>query len=387
VKQDLKTKTKQGDFVAADRARTFVTLLVVIYHAASDYTYFGHGDRQRWIGFDLIVLFADSFFMPLMFFISGLFVWDSLDRKGAIVFLRDRLWRLGIPFLVSIFVLMPIAYYPSFLHYHLPGTTDFNFFHFWARTLTVGPWPSGPVWFLWVLLVLNVVAAVLWRSIPRAILWLEDRLEANRARPLVLFAGAVLLTLVIYVPLRAIVGADDWLAFGPISVQTSRIPLYAVYFLAGLTVGAGSFKRELFASRGAFAKQWLLWTTAALAALICIVALAYKNELSPDTRLRDLAQGIAFAVFCAAMSFAALAVAVRFSKHDSIAWRFLDAMSPVAYGIFLTHFIFIIWLQYAIYQTSISALIKFAFVFLGALSGGWITTRALRSIPLIARMI
>ena len=40
---------------------------------------------------------------------------------------------------------MPIAYYPSFLRYHLPGTTDFNFLHFWWRTITVGPWPSGPV--------------------------------------------------------------------------------------------------------------------------------------------------------------------------------------------------------------------------------------------------
>ncbi len=51
---------------------------------------------------------------------------------------------------------MPIAYYPTFLRYHLPGTTDFNFFHFWWRTLTVGPWPSGPAWFLWVLLALDM---------------------------------------------------------------------------------------------------------------------------------------------------------------------------------------------------------------------------------------
>ena len=61
-----------------------------------------------------------------------------------------------MPFLISIFVLMPIAYYPTFLRYHLPGTTDFNFFHFWWHTLTIGPWPSGPAWFLWVLLALDV---------------------------------------------------------------------------------------------------------------------------------------------------------------------------------------------------------------------------------------
>ena len=37
---------------------------------------------MRWLGFDLVVLFCDSFFMACMFFISGLFVHDSLSRRG-----------------------------------------------------------------------------------------------------------------------------------------------------------------------------------------------------------------------------------------------------------------------------------------------------------------
>jgi hypothetical protein len=52
-------------------------------------------------------------------------------------------WRLGVPFLVSISVLMPIAYYPTSLRYHLPGTTDFNFLHFWWHALTVGSLAVG----------------------------------------------------------------------------------------------------------------------------------------------------------------------------------------------------------------------------------------------------
>ena len=104
--------------VAFDRARTFVTLLVVIHHSVVNFTYFGNGDRMRWLGFDLIVLFNDSFFMACMFLISGLFVHDSLARRGWADFLRERLWRLGVPLSISIFVLIPIAYYASFLRYH-----------------------------------------------------------------------------------------------------------------------------------------------------------------------------------------------------------------------------------------------------------------------------
>src|SRR6185437_12510943 len=58
---------------ALDRARTFITLLVVLHHSVVNYTYFGNGDKARWLGFDLIVLFNDSFFMACMFLISGVF--------------------------------------------------------------------------------------------------------------------------------------------------------------------------------------------------------------------------------------------------------------------------------------------------------------------------
>src|SRR5260370_20869788 len=68
---------------ALDRARTLITLLVVLHHSVINYTYFGHGDRMRWLGFDLVVLFNDSFFMACMFFISGLFVSGSLAPPGS----------------------------------------------------------------------------------------------------------------------------------------------------------------------------------------------------------------------------------------------------------------------------------------------------------------
>src|ERR1700733_9532602 len=86
---------------AFDRARTFIVMLVLLHHSVVNYTYFGSGDRMRWLGFDLIVLFNDSFFMACMFLISGLFVCESLTQRGAANFLANRAWRLGIPFLVS----------------------------------------------------------------------------------------------------------------------------------------------------------------------------------------------------------------------------------------------------------------------------------------------
>jgi surface polysaccharide O-acyltransferase-like enzyme len=375
---------------AFDRARTFVILLVLLHHSVINYTYFGHGDSMRWLGFDLVVLFNDSFFMAFMFLISGWFVRDSLARKGAAIFLRDRAWRLGVPFLISVLVLMPIAYYPTFLRYHLPGTTDFNFLHFWWRTITVGPWPSGPAWFLWVLLALDVLAAAVWVAAPRAVQALGQFIFNLRARPMTAFVLFLIVSNAAYLPMRLAFGDVSWLELGrfPLPIQTSRILLYAAYFFVGVGVGAVSLRVGLLAENGEFAKRWRVWLAfaAPFYAAILILVYAHHNWMDFDSPplVWKVGYGLAFASFSAAMAFTVPAIFLRFAGSN---WKLLDAMQPSAYGIYLVHYIFIIWLQYVVYDHSWPAFVKFAIVFAGTLSMSWGLTVLLRKIPIVARMI
>lgn len=377
--------------VALDRARTVITLLVLVHHSVVNYTHFGSGDNMRWLGFDLVVLFNDSFFMACMFLISGLFVHDSLMRRGAANYLGRRAWRLGIPFLISIFVLMPIAYYPTFLRYHLPGTTDFNFFHFWWHTLTIGPWPSGPAWFLWVLLALDIIAAALWSVAPRVLVALGWGIVALRNRPMIAFAAFLLVSVVAYLPMHLIFGDTSWLEPGgyPLPIQTSRILLYASYFFAGAGIGAVSLKAGILADNGEVAKRWPVWLGFALLFYGAILLLVYVHHHwvvdfnAPPLSWRT-GYGLAFALFSAAMTFTVLAMSLWLAESE-LGW--LDAMQPSAYGIFLTHYIFIIWLQYAIYDYSWPAAVKAAVVFASTLALSWGLTASLRKIPAVARMI
>jgi surface polysaccharide O-acyltransferase-like enzyme len=377
--------------VPFDRARTFIILLVLLHHSVINYTYFGHGDSMRWLGFDLIVLFNDSFFMAFMFFISGLFVRDSLVRKGPAIFLRDRVWRLGVPFLLSVVVLMPIAYYPTFLRYHLPGTTDFNFLHFWWRTLTVGPWPSGPAWFLWVLLALDAVAAAVWWIAPRFIPTLGQLIFSARNRAMMAFVVFLIVSITAYLPMHLAFGDVSWLELGrfPLPIQTSRILLYTAYFFVGVGVGAINLRAGLLADSGELAKRWPVWLAFAVAFYGAILVLVYAHhnwvaDFDSPPLLWKVGYGLAFAMYSAAMAFTVSAVFLRFAKFS---WRLLDALQPAAYGIYLLHYIFIIWLQYAVYDYSLSAGVKFAIVFAGTLSMSWVLTVILRKIPVVARMI
>jgi len=383
--------TMPARIVAFDRARTFITLLVLVHHSVVNYTYFGNGDHAHWLGFDLVVLFNDSFFMACMFFISGLFVRDSLVRSGPARFLRQRAWRLGVPFLLSIFVLMPIAYYPTFLRYHLPGTTDFNFFHFWWHTLTIGPWPSGPAWFLWVLLALDAIAALVWLVAPGLIEALGRLVFSMRNRPITALVAFLMFSTAIYLPMRLAFGDASWLEPGgyPLPIQTSRILLYAGYFFAGVGVGALNLSVGVLSESGEVAKRWPVWSALALVFYGAILLLVYAHHNwvadfnSPPLDWR-IGYGVAFALFGAAMTFAEPAIFLRFAKGN---WRFMDALRPSAYGIFLVHYIFIIWLQYALYDHPFPAAIKAAIVFAGTLSLSWALIAALRKIPFVARMI
>jgi hypothetical protein len=386
-----RTVTATERIVPLDRARTFITLLVVLHHSVVNYTFFGNGDRMRWLGFDLIVLFNDSFFMACMFFISGLFVRDSLARRGPGNFLANRAWRLGVPFAISIFVVTPIAYYASFLRYHLPGTTDFNFFHFWWHTLTIGPWPSGSAWFLWVLLALGAVAALLWAAVPRMIETLGRLIYAGRDRPMIAFAAFLIFSIMVYLPMHLIFGDSSWLEPGhyPFPIQTCRILLYAGYFFTGVGVGAVSLKSGMLAEDGALVQRWTVWPAFAFAfyGAILLLVYAHHNWLadfnSPPLWWRA-AYGLAFAMFSAAMTFTVPAIFLHFAR--SSLWL-LDAMRPSAYGIYILHFIFLIWLQYIVYDPAFPAFVKFVIVFTGTLSMSWALTVLLRKIPLVARTI
>jgi hypothetical protein len=370
---------------ALDRARTFITMLVLIHHSVIAYTYFGHTDRQSFLGFDGVVLFTDSFFMAAMFFLSGLFVWPSLRRKGTSWFLRDRCWRLGLPFAVCALVLMPLAYYAVELRLH----PEVSFVAFWWNTITVGPWPSGPAWFVWVLLALDVLAAIVYLAAPGFVEAIGRLSLASFVRPGLFVSALLIASIIVYVPAVLYFGASRWFAVGPIAIQASRILLYLVYFFAGVGIGAVPFDEGLLAGDGGLARRWPVWLMATIASYGCIIALIYiKHAVLPDVNHQplwwEIAYALAFVAYSAAQTFNILALFLRFSNDGS---SIFDSLRDSAYGIYLIHYVPVLWLQYALYDFSfgpvmqLSAIIKAIIVFALTLVFSWGATAALRKIP------
>jgi hypothetical protein len=338
-------------------------------------------DSERFFGFDLFCAWQDVSLMSLMFFLSGLFVPSSLARKGAATFMSDRLFRIGLPLVLVVMFLMPVTYYPT---YSVTAANP-SVSGYWQQLTALPFWPCGPQWFLWQLVGLNILAAVLHRFVPT---WSESlgRLAAvGGAQPIRLFAALAGFSALVYVPMALIYSPWEWLSYGPFSFQLSRSLHYLVYFFAGCAVGAYGLGRGLLARNGALARQWPTWLAVSVAGFV-LWALP-TSQMIGDAQASlevQIAASLGFVLACASGCFALLASCLRFAAERT---RILDSLSVNAYSMYLLHYIFVVWLQFALLPASLPAIGKAAIVFGGTLALSWSAAAALGNVAWDSHLI
>ncbi len=378
--------------------RGLVTLLVLVHHSVLAYHPFAPApaasllaspqwwpvfpivDSSRWTGFALLVGFNDTFFMSLMFFLSGLFLWPSLQRKGTGRYLRERARRLGIPFVASVLVLAPLAYYPSYLQTGQTGISGFV-----GEWLSLGFLPAGPAWFLWLLLGYGSIIAGVARVAP-AIGPRLGRLAGGAARrPWRFAAGLLLASAATYVPMAIAFNALAWATWGPLAVQTSRVVHYFVYLLAGMAVGARGLERGLLSADGRLARRWLRCVVGALLAFAVgtVVTLISLDPQHPLPHVEAIA-AVAFVVSCAGIAVAALAVASRFLTRPG---RLALSLRDNAYAMYLLHYAIATWLQYALLPAALPALAKGVLVVAMTIVLSWSLAAGVRRVAWVRRLV
>jgi acyltransferase-like protein len=322
-------------------------------------------DRERWFGLDLFCAWQDVSLMSMMFFLSGLFVPSSLARKGSRKFLSDRFVRIGMPFVLVVLLLMPLAYYPAYR----VSASDPSASAYWQSWLALPFWPCGPQWFLWQLLLLNVLAAAMHRFVPA---W-TDRLgrlaEAVRDQPVRFLLILSCASAIAYIPLALVYLPWEWTHASLFSFQVSRPLHYLVYFFAGFAIGARPLDRGLLACDGPLAQRWLAWLGVGLIGFGLWAAPTSTTLDDPNAPLPlQLVAGIGYVLACASGCFALVAVCLRFASERR---RTLDSLSANAYGMYLLHYVFVVWMQFALMEVALFAVAKAAIVFAVALTLSW----------------
>jgi glucans biosynthesis protein C len=389
---------RQDRAIWLDYLRGFITVLVVAHHSSLAYTTFARFNPQaynasthpivdtaRAYGLDLFEDFNDVFFMSLMFLISGIFVLPALARKGRRTFIRDRFYRLFIPFVIAVTFLMPLGYLASWRLAH----GNCNLRAFIVDFITVEHWPPGPPWFIAILFFFNVIVAVCylrWR--PTLERWAAG-LAGLAGKPFRVLLLWYFLSLSLFLPLVLIFGGSAWIGIGPFAFQLSRILLYFGYFVLGMLIGTGGTNAGLLAEGSAFMKKAPLWAILCLLAYVGlklaggpISALADQNKIN-EIQARLLYRPI-WTLSCTASCIAFLTLFRRLCHSARPVW---DSLSVNAYGIYLIHYIFVLWLQYLMLPLDLPAVTKFALTFAGSLALSWIITAWVRRIPLVRKYL
>jgi glucan biosynthesis protein C len=380
-----------------DYLRSFITILVIAHHSSLAYTTFAKSDKEayilsthpivdsrRFIGLDIFENFNDVFFMALMFLIGGIFIVKSLQKKGIARFIRDRFYRLFIPFMFTVTLLMPLAYYPAYHMLHPSGGIR----NFIVDFIMIEGWPPGPPWFIWVLFLFNcLVAFFSKRGIPlmiKAGRWLDT----FKNRSFAVFGLFFMVSWILYVPASWIFGAYSWTGIGPFDFQKSRFLLYFSFFIIGCIVGYPDPESGLFSADSLFVKKWRIWLRG------CIIfygLLLFLEALGRQGIVKTIgfwpARIIYGTVYDLSTCFSCVAFLSIFRKFVTQSNSLWNSLCDNAYCMYLIHYIFVIWCQYDLLGAALPAIFKFAITFIFATAASWLLSISLRKLPVIKAYI
>jgi membrane-bound acyltransferase YfiQ involved in biofilm formation len=323
-------------------------------------------DAHRWLGFDIFCAWQDVSLMAMMFFLSGLLAGPSLERKGAGTYVIDRLKRIGLPFVFAALILSPLALYPAYaMRSPSPSLAGY-----WNAWFSLPYWPDGPQWFLWQLMAVNAIAALLYAASPGMLRDFRRFGAWASAHPVLHYVFLSGICIVGYTPLAIAYSPFDWGEFGPFGLQFCRPLLYIAMFFAGFGLGSYGLDRGLLSCDGRLARRWLGWTVLAFVSFFIwagLTSLTFPDWASASLAAK-IGASLAYPFACIAGGTSLLALFLRFSRTRA---RVLDSLSANAYAVYLVHYVFVVWLQYALLPADLPAILKAALVLTGTFVLSW----------------
>jgi len=338
----------QSRNLSIDYLRGLLMLLVVFHHATLGYGTSGVGvlisDPAQFLGFDLIALYNDSFFMFAFFFISGLFTYKAIVKKGSKIFLIDRFIRLIFPFAFGALFINPIAHYFAEISVQETPASISGFFRYFIHTF--GQIEANHLWFLWVLFSFSLLLSAIRfisnnKSDP---LFFNNYGIKEKSGLFILFL--IVIGLILYLPFRNISDGGFVLLFPPFDMQLSRAPLYFLFFVSGSLIGTYGLQKSFF-SKETFQNKWPLFISLSLLSTILSLVLHVIRLLTDPGLAYQLVFIIEQGLLVFISIFGLLGFMGLFNKHVHSNHRFMDILSSEAMGIYVIHYSIVTSLQYA----------------------------------------
>ena len=393
-----------------DYLRGFMIVVLVMDHSMHGYStlfkkswYFQDFGGERL--FDILHMHNDVIMMPFLFFLAGMFVLPSLERRGLKSFITEKFYRLFLPFVIGVPVLVPIQLYLSDLSKEITydGYFDFVFNHFfWDRL-----WSSA-LWFLLSLMILTAILVLIQKLMPKVIDLLGVLAKWLVENPVRGVIAASLFAMISIGYSEIVFGRFDFNmatvlgTFGKLfKIRQSRFIMEISFFF----LGAGFAKAAITTNQSTLSKigqSWVKWALFALISGAAYITYSISNFYSGAYSLEILRHfyfGNGWDTVWPLMEMYAGPILVRTSLmglfmialtgfYVAVFQRFLDKPHPkwqnlaaCSFGIYLFHEPIVVALNYAFFGDDISNYIKFGVTASLSLIGSWAITYALKPLP------
>lgn len=351
---------------ALDAVRALALLLGVFFHATMSFLpgiqlwVVADVDRSEVMGGTFFLLHI--FRMSMFFFVAGFFARLSLQKRGTLGFIKDRLKRIAVPL---------VAGWPILIASIIAVAA-------WAAVRTTGKLPPPPqmpdtpgffplthLWFLYVLIWLYALAL--------GVRWIVLRLDGSAAlrtridRVVQLIATSYAAPLVLAVPLLVSLWfASPWLHYFGIPPADMNLIVNAQALTGfGTAFAFGWLVHRQIGVLQVWANRWQANLVVAIVlSVACLTIVGPVPIVTPAERNATTAlYAIGYAVAIWAWTLAIVGAALRFCSNESPVRRYA---ADASYWIYLVHVPLVMALQTLVSRWSWPWFVKYAAILLVA---------------------
>ena len=321
-------------------------------------------DRAEHAGFDFVVYLIHAFRMPAFFVMAGFFAHLLYRKRGARTFAKQRLLRIGLPYVVALVVIIPIGlgvwFYGWGVRAEMEGP---DFAAAVAQHVVDSDYSPMHLWFLHYLIVMYLVTLLVLAIGGRMqAAGYGPKLDGGARRLLASPWGILALTAVAIPPM---LGMREWTSDTPYTFlpQVHLLAFYGLFYLFGWLLYPQRDLLGQFATRSGW--HLVLGILLVLPLLTLVLGPAWRDAAGQERALLDVLGRGMYALLTWLLTLGMIGIFLRFFDRPSATMQYL---ADAAYWMYIIHLPVVALLNIAVAGWELPGVVKMVGVVL--VSGG-----------------